>query len=415
MLSSSFLSRSGFALVFASLTACTIATSPAGGSDTAQHADGGVGPDAAGGSSSPSPSQPSGPLPFTPSNGVDLSGLDSSKAKDEVSLTGECTIDGEASTIDCGTNRLAPFATKIVTLADQTRVSVFLAKSFRIETSTVVRTKGALPIVFAALDTISVLGTIQVLPGTSGGALQTEAHERGGGAGGGSASTESGLAGGGASFCGLGGKPGSAGPVINEPAPAYGNAELVPLVGGSAGASGWSSNRGSSGGGALQMMAGKSITVTPSGAISAGGGAGADGTPTGEESGAGGGGSGGALLLEAPSVTVAGTLAANGGSGGGAGGYATSDGTAGRAESQPAQGGAGLNVGGDGSAGLALNGGHGAWDPTKKENSFGIPPSGGGGGAGRIRINTSTGHASITGATSPALTTPCATEGTFTH
>ena len=37
----------------------------------------------------------------------------------------------------------------------------------------------------------------------------------------------------------------------------------------------------------------------------------------------------------------------------------------------------------------------------------------GGGGAGRIRINTKSGQAVITGKVSPATTTPCATQGTL--
>ena len=99
-------------------------------------------------------------------------------------------------------------AAKIVTLADQSRVSVFVARSFRIETSTTVRTKGALPIVFAALDDTVVFGSLVVVAGTSGGAAVAREYTRGAGAGGGTPASLSGLAGGGASFCGIGGRAG---------------------------------------------------------------------------------------------------------------------------------------------------------------------------------------------------------------
>ena len=153
-----------------------------------------------------------------------------------------------------------------------------------------------------------------------------------------------------------------------------------PLVGGSAGGVSFLTNGGEpNGGGALQLVAGKSIVVGASGAISLPGGGGDRGDaqisgPGGY--GAGGGGSGGALLVEAPSVRVDGTLAANGEAGGGTG---------------------------DGAA-------PGAFRTTEARAA-----EGGGGGAGRIRINTRSGHAVITGVVSPAMTTPCATEGTFAH
>lgn len=235
-----------------------------------------------------------------------------------MSLTGRCTIDSKALTTECN-DKLTGFATKTVTLADQTRVALFVARSFRIETSTTVETKGAFPIVFAALDTIAVLGSIRVVPGTAGGARTTMSYERGAGPGGGTAASESGLSGGGASFCGIGGKAASSGAPLSEPAAAYGTPELIPLVGGSAGGVGYFTNASPHGGGALQLIAGTSVVVAASGAISAGG-AGGDRGSSGGHEGAGGGASGGAILIEPPSVIVAGTLAANGGGGGGSAG-----------------------------------------------------------------------------------------------
>lgn len=192
-----------------------------------------------------------------------------------------------------------------------------------------------------------------------------------------------------------------------------------PLVGGSAGGVSFLTNGGEpNGGGALQLVAGKSIVVGASGAISLPGGGGDRGDaqisgPGGY--GAGGGGSGGALLVEAPSVRVDGTLAANGGAGGGTGDGAA-PGAFGTTEARAAEGGGGQMHGGNGSSSTVMNGGNGSCDGAL-DGRFGDPPaaSGGGGGAGRIRINTRSGHAVTTGVVSPAMTTPCATEGTFAH
>ncbi|CAN5715595.1 hypothetical protein BH11MYX4_BH11MYX4_36390 [soil metagenome] len=409
----SSISRSGLALGLTALAACSNPSTDPATPDTSGLRE----PSSESGGGRPN----DGTLPFTPSNGVSLASADLSKATDEVSLTGSCTIDGATSTIDCDSQGLhGSYATKIVTLADQTRVSLFVAKSFRIETSTTVRTKGALPIVLAALDDLSVFGTVIVIPGTSGGAAETPHYLRGGGAGGGSAASESGLAGGGGSFCGLGGRGGAAATDTLAPSPAYGNPELVPLVGGSGGATSFFSGATNpGGGGALQLLAGRSIFIAASGAVSLPGGAGDRGDSEiggPGKFGAGGGGSGGALLVEAPVVRVEGTFAANGGGGGGAGDGGT-PGAYGTAEARAAKGGGGPVLGGDGSSATAIGGTDGIWDPTKRDRltNDSAAASGGGGGAGRIRINTSTGHAIVTGVVAPALTTPCASEGTFHH
>jgi hypothetical protein len=195
---------------------------------------------------------------------------------------------------------------------------------------------------------------------------------------------------GGGSYCGSGGHGGTmSGPAASGGA-TYGNATLIPLLGGSASGSSASNvcNSGG-GGGAIQIVAGQSITIGAYGAISAGGGA--------------GGGSGGAILLEAPLVTIRGTLAANGGS----------DVSNATANARPALGSerGGLMVGGNGSAGGVVNGGDGMPVASNGVTSIGN----GGGGAGRIRINTANGGANITSGAviSPDLTTGCATQGTL--
>lgn len=98
---------------------------------------------------------------------------------------------------------------------------------------------------------------------------------------------------------------------------------LVPIFGGSGGAGGWAlgnsptgsaantSCAGGGGGGALILASGKDLRIAATGTIRAGGGGGAQcANATGA-----GGGAGGAVLIEAPTVNIAGHIAANGGGG----------------------------------------------------------------------------------------------------
>jgi len=146
--------------------------------------------------------------------------------------------------------------------------------------------------------------------------------------------------------------------------------------------------------GAIEIVAGQSILVGTGGILSVPG--------RGATQNGGGGGSGGAILLEAPQVTVNGVLAANGG---GAGVFSGGGGAQdGQPSATPALGQTATSA--VGSAGTQINGA----DGTSTSNNG---TSGGGGGAGRIRINTTSGAATIgSGATiSPAQTTACVTQG----
>ncbi len=147
-------------------------------------------------------------------------------------------------------------------------------------------------------------------------------------------------------------------------------ANLMPLRGGSGGGSGADGNcaepcgrPGGGGAGALQIAATSSISTGASGVISASGGAGASALNGASQipSAAGGGGAGGGVLLEAPTMTLAGSVLVLGG-------------------------GSGSSVGGAGGtgAGTGLNGGDGA-----DLNLTGGGP-GGGAAAGRVRLNTAT-------------------------
>lgn len=391
---------------------CTINTN-----DTSANRDGGVSNEP---SNAPDPSNPSSTatsdaaspsssngsaVGFSQSN-VSLEGIDLSTVGD-VSVNGSCEVSSDKDDFRCA-DKKAVF--KIVTQSDQSRVGVYVAKTFRVEANAILDVTGTLPIVFVALDKMEILGTIHVnsyeYHDAAGGFISDKSEAKGGGPGGGGAGSNT-NAGGGGSYCGVGGdgiarkggQPGKGGT-------AYGNAELSPLIGGSAGGS-TSATYGGSGGGAVELVAGTSFLLSSTGTIHVGGQRG-----RGNQLGAGGG-SGGAILIEAESATIAGVLAANGGGGGSGWGVKDTD-SAGQdatPDNVSAPGGVsqdGTCKGGAGSGGDVIGGG----TSTFTENGW-SGPGGGGGGAGRIRINTRSGAATITGTLSPSAKTPCFTQGTL--
>jgi hypothetical protein len=215
----------------------------------------------------------------------------------------------------------------------------------------------------------------------------------------------------GGSFGGAGGAGGSGGRGnIGHGTPA---AQVAPrvLTGGCPGGRGGDGVNGGGGavggnaGGAIYLLAGGSISVT--GKINASGAGGAGGA-TGVDSsgGGGGGGAGGMIGLEAPHVTVAGSLYANGGGGGGGGGGSPGD--LGQPGSDPALA-ATVAIGGGGGNGGGGTGGTGAaaaqvgavgGSATNINESAG---GGGGGGAGVIRV-FGVPPASVGGSVSPPPT-----------
>jgi hypothetical protein len=277
-----------------------------------------------------------------------------------------------------------PVATIALNDANATLADLYVLKSWTVDATSAITISGDRPAIVLVLTTVDIQGTASV---TAGGFQSGSAPGPGVGP-----NTDN--TGSGGSYCGVGGAGALMGG-LSSTGTTYGTSTLTPLVGGSAGGE----NCGlGAGGGAVQIVAGVSISVRQSGSISAPGGGGCSG-----------GGSGGAILLEAPSVQIAGSVAANGGSGGAASNGVA--GTAGSTGAPGASGGAGTAMGGSGSAGSTINGGPG----TYASGSGG----GGGGGAGRIRINTMTGSAAITGTVSPQWgaqdsgATVCATQGTL--
>lgn len=292
------------------------------------------------------------------------------------------------------------FKFSVVKQGDGSEVAVFAARNIEADAAVEIDVVGQRPLVLLAQDSVTLRGPVSAIHdsiynnqanagGFSGPSTQ---DTKGLGPGGGGPSNSSAGAGGGG-FCGLGGLGGgSASGAIGAHGASYGTPTLIPLIGGSSGGRGFSDS--GAGGGAVQVVAGTSIDVTATGVIHVGGAGGGWGSA--------GGGSGGAILLEAPDVTIAGILAANGGGGGG--------GTANGHNGTNASGDANFAPGGTGSASTD-SGGNGAAANKINGSPGGTTGGAGGGGAGRIRINTSSGAATISGTVSPSLTTACATQG----
>ena len=390
--------------------ACTV-------NSTGATADGGPATSEGGASDSSSPpidaAGNNGPLAFAPSN-VDLSGIDLTKVGDFVVDNDACTINTESSLASCGEGGGGVLGFKIATQADGSKVAVYVAKSMTILAGKKLTIEGSRPLVFIALDTITIEGALNGNGkgdvAIAGGQEVKTFRTKGAGPGGGGSGTAT-AGGGGGSYCGVGGAGAAESGTPSPVGAAYGTPEITPLVGGSSGGAGDLGSAGS-GGGAIQLVAGTSIAVTGTGLIHVGAGGGTFGGISGQE--ANGGGSGGSILLESLAVTVAGTLAANGG-GGGAG--TSSDvgsappldpgGADSTANASPAAGGKSVNgpsAGGSGSAAASVNGSAGSF-------TAGNSGGGGGGGSGRIRINTKSANATLSGQLSPAASTPCTTQG----
>ncbi len=232
----------------------------------------------------------------------------------------------------------------------------------------------------------------------------------GGGLAGGKAQSGNVIAGGGGGGHAAGGGQGGDGVVPNQALVFGGNGGIAyddvafdPPLGGSGGGAG--NAGGGGGGGAVQLVAGKRITIgnglgPDAGAngavrqgINAGGCGGQGGFSTAS---AGGGGSGGAIVLEAPEVIgkPRSGVASNGGGGGGVGGIDGTTGQNGSISALPSAGGPGADcfgAGGTGGGGSDPFGGKGPAPATCTVGGATKYGGGGGGAAGRVRINTASG------------------------
>jgi hypothetical protein len=291
-------------------------------------------------------------------------------------------------------------------------VALLVVKSLKVGTMGAVSVAGDLPLILVSLGDITIEsgGSIQAysanaldVVGPDGAASQGNASTKGTGPGGGPAgSVTNYISGGGGSFCGKGGAGGGS----SAQSPTYGSADIRPLIGGSSGGAGDGAPGGSgSGGGAIQIVAMGTLTVSTNANIVAGGG-GASSCIT---SACSAGGSGGAILLESPTVTIAGLLEANGGGGGSnaAGGADT------LLQATAAAGGEAMSgtaaPGGNGSAGATTSGSPGGAGTASSTNLLGSVSGGGGGGAGWIRINST--HANLAGSVQSPSSASCFSQG----
>ncbi len=317
-----------------------------------------------------------------------------------ITISAMATYDTDAGEFDIP----VPHTSAVLAQTDGTMVRVLSVTTFTIDMAITLRVTGSLPLVIAARDSITIAGRIDASskrsstgPGANAmactaptsGALPVVRGSGGGGAGG---------------FQGAGGIGGPGGYPMQAMGGMGGAAVMMTALttsvrGGCSGAASGPAGPGSvspatatsaaapgAGGGALQLTARRSIAV--SGILLAGG-AGGNGAPFASSSGGGGGGSGGYLGLEAPMITVTGSLAANGGAGGGGGSDTTGGGDGGDSVvgAVNARGGGGGAVtvpglacqgtGGNGSAGANPAGG-------AASNNAGFCGGGGGGGAAGV-------------------------------
>jgi hypothetical protein len=265
---------------------------------------------------------------------------------------------------------------------------------FEVPTQGRVEATGARPLVLVVRDQVTIGGLVDVgargaTPGPGGALGGQGVGASGEGAGGGStctcADSEGECGGGGGGYGEPGGRGGPSPPgCASLSLGGLAHGQPFALIGGSGGAAGGYGEGlpvGGAGGGALQVSSHGPLVVD--GAISAGGGGGAAAADEWGQGG-GGGGSGGSVLLEAPTISGAGLVAANGGAGGSGGEYECerTAGADGEPSWDPAIGGVGdaqgtCGRGGDGGTGVISPG-----DGAPGQEGGG----GGGGAAGRIHF-----------------------------
>lgn len=344
----------------------------------------------------------------------------------EVAGTGDVSIQSSMTinTTDLSIGSTLPAGVTFTAVVQTTgpEVAVLHVRTFTIGAPAVVRVIGLRPLIVIASGKIEIVGILDAgaqrdTPGAGGYAIDagpgkggpgTHAgsfRDSGGGGGGfGTPGGMGGLGGFGCSPFALGGAAGVA----------YGNSTLTSLVGGAGGGTGYATSCPSlpagAGGGAVQLSSATDILI--SGKLNAGGGGGGAGLGNNcvQISAGSGGGSGGAIVLQAPSVSVAGVIAANGGAGGSAGGDPNNDSSPPYVDGEPGQDGQPLltraSPGDDKGRWSAAGGGGGAatlpavngLDDTECDGNGG----GGGGGVGRIVIATPSGTSTVVGVESPA-------------
>ena len=279
---------------------------------------------------------------------------------------------------------------------------LFVGRNVSVPAGTTVRVTGPLPVIILASGTVTIAGVLDlsaegVTPGAGGyrgGPVTGDASLRGPqrGTNGAFSGTFLDSGGGGGAHCGNGGAGGNANAVVGGAGGMGMMTTLQPLTAGSGGGFGQGGNHtraddltpGGAGGGAIQISSAVSITVT--GRIDVGGGAGQGGRNNSNWGAGGGGGAGGGILLEAPVLTLedsAELLATGGGGGAGRDGTSAPPGEDGRTLDDQAAGGNGSGRygadGGDSGGGAISNG-----EPGDANTGGDGNGGGGGGGVGCI-------------------------------
>ena len=262
---------------------------------------------------------------------------------------------------------------------------------------------GSRPLLIVSDGDVSVSGQIIMEPSATDACGQPNSSSN--------AATSGGGGGGGGSTAGGNGGHGGMDTTFNDGTGPRGNAMLSPLLPGCAGGSGLGTpmhfplgGMFGRGGGAIEIASATRVHVT--GGIAAGGeqGFGGNGTSMSpaEAAGGGGGGAGGMILLEAPTIDIAGgfTVCAGGGGGGQGGSVDEIGGGGGAGGCSMAIGGNGISMGANGGTGSATAGAVGT--AGLNGNTTTIGGGGGGGGAGWIRFHANAGMVTY----DPALVAP---------
>ncbi|MFT3709417.1 MAG: hypothetical protein QM817_17405 [Archangium sp.] len=311
------------------------------------------------------------PFPFVPSN-VAINDVPTPSSGKVTFNCGTTTIDTSGTNPPTFTNKcpgMPDIGAAIITQNGGISTLVLAFEDLEVSGSSTLTFTGSRPVILVSMRNILVLGAINAGAGSQACA--------GSGVGGNGSGTLYKSGGGGGGFASAGGRGGNVN--MGAAGGAAGVINVGPQLRGGCpgGVGGGTSQRASSGGGALQLVALDTITIA--GVITAPGIGGAGG---GFGNGGNGGGSGGDLLLEAMQIIASGGgLTANGGGGGEA--DTNNAGQSGQLTDMPARGGTdnlGGGVGGDGAA-ATINAENGQ-DATAFSSC-----GGGGGGVGRIRLN----------------------------
>ncbi len=308
-----------------------------------------------------------------------------------LTLGGTLTFDTDTGGLT-GANGAVDVKTLTLTSADGVAIEAILATTLTFEPATELRAVGSRPFAIVATGAIAI-GTGVVLDVSAGGAGARTVCADGAAPGG---DRDGGAAGGGGGgFGGRGGRGGTGNTdgTASESGAGGGGVQSAHPLGGCPGGDGGDDNNDTggaagAGGGAIYLVSAQSISLAGESVIDAGGAGGRGGRQSGVffgDAGGAGGGSGGMILLDAPTITSAGILAANGGGGGeGSGNQQPGNpGLAGERSTARAVGGSGRSsTGSDGGSGGARLDAAGTTVVTAASGGAG----GGGGGAGIIRI-----------------------------